>query len=297
MQIRQTGIVLFTEHYDRAVEFYETVLGLEVLERQNEVTVFAFGQGYLMVEKNGFAAASEKDRRQNPTVLRLDVSDFAISVNRLRNQNIEVRVDAYDWGRIAILVDTEGNRIELKDASFPHRVPTLVGASLTLREPHESDIPGWYLRATDAESALLAGDSIPGSIEEGAAWLEGLRRRFAEGRALRWAIVPGEEPSIGTVGLTLADDPGGAELSIVLARSHWGCGLGSAAVGLVLDYAFQTLGLAAVDAEVLETNTACIRLLERQRFALVDTFTEQLPSDPRPVEVCRYRLTSVNRRV
>jgi len=286
-------VILFTEHYHRAVEFYETVLALEVRDRQEDLTVFAFGQSYLMVEKNGFASAAEKDRRQNPTVLRLDVLDFGPTVVQLRERNTDVQAHVHPWGRIAVLVDPEGNRIEIKDASgFPRQVPTLVGASMTLREPNESDLPGWYLRAIDVESAQLAGDPIPASRDEGEKWLAGLRRRFAEGRGLRWAIVPGAETSVGTVGLTLSDDPGGAELSVVLARSHWGRGLGRTAVGLVLDYGFQTLGLAWVEAEVLQINLACRRLLEHHGFSLVDTFTEQLASDPHPVEVCRYRLGS-----
>jgi ribosomal-protein-alanine N-acetyltransferase len=68
---------------------------------------------------------------------------------------------------------------------FPDAVPELFGDSVTLRELTEDDIPSWYERATDAESAWLAGDPIPGSIEMGAQWLERNRERFRQQTGIR----------------------------------------------------------------------------------------------------------------
>jgi len=87
MKIAESGIILFSEHYEAAVAFYRDSLGLPVRERQ-----------------------------ANPTVLRLDVADFDATVTALRQKNILVSVDAFTWGKIGSLMDSEGNRIELKDA-------------------------------------------------------------------------------------------------------------------------------------------------------------------------------------
>jgi hypothetical protein len=54
--------------------------------------------------------------------------------------------------------------------NFPATVPDLFAESLQLCELTEADIPAWFARATDVESADLAGDSIPESIEMGAVW-------------------------------------------------------------------------------------------------------------------------------
>ena len=116
MNIAESGIILFAEHYEAAVAFYGDSLGLPVRERQADLTVFAFGASYLMVERGGFASPTEKSRQANPTVLRLDLADFAAAVTALRQKNIVVSVEAFAWGTIASLLDSEGNRIELKDA-------------------------------------------------------------------------------------------------------------------------------------------------------------------------------------
>lgn len=103
------------EHYERAVGFYEKALGLPVIERKDALTVFGFGRSYLMVERNGFSSKQEKTREQSPVVLRLDVVDFDDSVAELLERGVGLTVKSYPWGRIAFFLDTEGNRIELKD--------------------------------------------------------------------------------------------------------------------------------------------------------------------------------------
>src|SRR5882724_512315 len=154
---------------------------------------------------------------------------------------------------------------------FPAVVPTLLGETFCLRELCEEDIPSWFERATDLESADLAGDPIPASLEMGQAWLQRHREQFQKKAGLRWAIVPAGSPhSVGTVGLTIG--PGGAtfaELGIVVARSWWGKRLGTVAARQVVHFAFTEIGLHEIRAEVLQRNRASIRLLEKSGFKLV----------------------------
>lgn len=162
-------------------------------------------------------------------------------------------------------------------------MPTLLGQTFSLRELCEEDIPSWFDRATDAESADLAGDPVPASIEMGVAWLQRHRDQFQQQAGLRWAIVPrGSAHSVGTVGLTMA---GGcmpsAELGIVVARAWWGKGLGSAAARRVVDFAFAEVGLTEIRAEVLRRNLASVRLLEKSGFSLV----REMPPTPEEPEV------------
>lgn len=174
---------------------------------------------------------------------------------------------------------------------FPDRLPELHDRAVHLRELNETDIPGWYLRATDIESAELAGDPVPTCLEMGRPWLQRQRDALRDKRALRWAIVPsGASESIGTIGLTLSA-PGSsmAELGIVIARAHWGRGLGTLAARLVLDHAFETLQWTEVGAEVLQRNLRSIRLLERSGFRLIRV---QPPTDAEPEVLLRYSLTA-----
>lgn len=161
---------------------------------------------------------------------------------------------------------------------FPDVVPTLIECGVCLRALTEEDIPAWFARATDVVSADLAGDSIPASIEAGIAWLEGHRERFRRKTAIRWAIArKGSAESVGTIGLTIASEKmRTAELGVVVGRSYWGEGIGTSAAHVVTRYAFNTLGLAGIQAEVLQRNVASVRLLEKVGFRLL----RALPTDP-----------------
>jgi [ribosomal protein S5]-alanine N-acetyltransferase len=166
-----------------------------------------------------------------------------------------------------------------KTLHFPDAVPALVGDVVYLRELTEDDVPAWFERASDPESAVLAGDPIPESIDMGFQWLQRHRERFRQQTGIRWAIVPnGSAASVGTIGLTItSEEERIAELGIVIGRASWGKGIGTAATRLVTDYAFGTLGLAELRAEVLQRNLASRRLLEKAGFHLL----RAIPGDPR----------------
>lgn len=71
------------------------------------------------------AVTREKNRRQNPTVLRFDVSSLDEAVSTLEKNDvyfIEKRL-AFDWGTIAVLLDPDGNRIEIGEIN-DGRVPS-----------------------------------------------------------------------------------------------------------------------------------------------------------------------------
>ena len=113
--MRESGIILFTEHYERAVEFYTERMGLPLRERGKGLSVLDFGGSYLMIEEHGVSSAEEKTRGQNPTVLRLNVNDFDETVQELQGRGVDVKVLSFDWGTIGVIIDPEGNRIEIKD--------------------------------------------------------------------------------------------------------------------------------------------------------------------------------------
>ena len=161
---------------------------------------------------------------------------------------------------------------------FPDALPALFGDKVSLRELTEDDVPAWFARASDPESAVLAGDPIPESVEMGVQWLQRHRERFRQQAGIRWAIVPkGSTESVGTIGLTITSKAERrAELGIVIGRASWGKGIGTSAAQLVTGYAFSTLGLAEIQAEVLQRNLASRRLLEKLGFHLLRT----IPGDP-----------------
>lgn len=115
MNIKETGFILFLEDYDKNVNFYTDKLGLRIRERKEGLTKLDFGSGYLMIEGNGVSSYTEKNRSQNPTVIRMEVDDFKETINELENREISIEVYEFNWGTIGVIIDPEGNRIEIKN--------------------------------------------------------------------------------------------------------------------------------------------------------------------------------------
>ncbi|HYD61687.1 MAG TPA: GNAT family N-acetyltransferase [Noviherbaspirillum sp.] len=175
---------------------------------------------------------------------------------------------------------------------FPDALPELFGDLVYLRELTEDDVPAWYERATDPESAALAGDPIPESIEMGFQWLQRHRERFRQQSGIRWAIVPkGSTQSVGSIGLTIISrEERTAELGIVIGRAYWGKGLGTSSARLVVRFAFDTLDLAEIRAELLQSNHASRRLLEKLGFRFLCSIPDFEQSDTGTVEGYAYVL-------
>lgn len=72
-----------------------------------------------------------------------------------------------------------------------------------------------------------------------------------------------------------ATDAKAAALGFVLARAHWGCGLGSEAAHEVLRYAFETLALERVTAEAAARNVASRRILAKLGFKHIESFIDE----------------------
>ena len=180
-----------------------------------------------------------------------------------------------------------------RQLSFPDAVPNLDGELVYLREITEEDIPAWYARATDAESAALAGDPIPESIELGNKWLARIRDGFHEQTNIRWAIVlKGAKQSIGSIGFAInSKEDGFAELGAVIGRSFWSNGIGTSAAKVVIEYGFGGLGLTQIRAELLQSNGASIRVLEKLGFQRAGIIPDFEQSDARSEDGYLYVLT------
>ncbi len=115
MKIVETGFILFLEKYEENVKFYTDKLGLNIRERKEGLSKLEFGGSYLMIEDNGKASVTEKTRAQNPTVIRIEVQDFDETIEEFEKRGICIQVHKFNWGTIGVIIDPEGNRIEIKD--------------------------------------------------------------------------------------------------------------------------------------------------------------------------------------
>lgn len=93
---------------------------------------------------------------------------------------------------------------------------------------------------------------------------------FEEGTAFRFYIIPAEQPGkiIGSIGLNnvVWGAFRSAFLGYKLDRDFVNRGYMSAAVQLLVKYAFEELGLHRIEATVMPKSKASLRVLEKNHF-------------------------------
>lgn len=115
MKLRESGLILFCQNYEIVLNFYTEKIGLPIREQKSGLAVLEFGGSYLMIEDNGIASDLPKTSAQNPIVIRFNVDDFENTVDEMKNRDVDVDVHSFNWGKIGVIIDPEGNRIEIKD--------------------------------------------------------------------------------------------------------------------------------------------------------------------------------------
>ena len=118
MNFTMPGIILRTQNYEDCVEFYGSVLELEILheiDREDErLTTFSLGGTYLMIETGGVASEVAKTVTQNPTKFRFNVSDVSATSKLLQGKGVDVSVETHSWGTTAEFTDPDGNLCALR---------------------------------------------------------------------------------------------------------------------------------------------------------------------------------------
>ena len=81
-----------------------------------------------------------------------------------------------------------------------------------------------------------------------------------------------------------------AELGIILKKDYRKKGYAKEALNLVLEYAFNKMNLHRVEAEVIEYNTASLKLVEKFGFVLEGRLREAKYSGGKYWDILRYGL-------
>ncbi len=143
----------------------------------------------------------------------------------------------------------------------------LRGETVRLRPVEEGDLPLYvrWFNDPDVQHWLYASERAEETLES-------QRERFEENRRdaawVEWCIENVDGRGIGCVGLVRIDEThADAELYIFIGgKERWGRGYGSDAVGRVLRYAFDELGLRRVELTTDEDNLRGIRCFEKCGF-------------------------------
>ena len=147
-------------------------------------------------------------------------------------------------------------------------LPPLHGARVRLRAWRADDVPALFALQSDPLGMRFWSYPPLTQLDQAQAVFERNDRGARAGDCLPWAVTQaGADRLIGTCTLFALDRAHRrALLGYALSREHWGNGYAQEAVRLSLEFAFATLRLHRVEADVDPRNVASVRLLERLGF-------------------------------
>jgi ribosomal-protein-alanine N-acetyltransferase len=136
-----------------------------------------------------------------------------------------------------------------------HRLPTLVGRSVRLRELRKSDAPALFahLSTEDVARFISPPPNDIATFERFVAWT--VRQREAATYVCFAVTLRDDDRPIGLFQIRdLADGFSTAEWGFALASSYWGTGVFVESAELVLAFAFETLGVHRLEARASVQN-------------------------------------------
>ncbi len=157
---------------------------------------------------------------------------------------------------------------QTKTSNPPTGIPELTGRRVVLRGFREDDLDDFYVVHSDP--AVMRYWSFPAwtDISQATDYFASARSGRDPERLLCWAATLADtDRLIGGVTLfAINHAQQRAEIGYVLGSAHWGLGYAQEALSLVLDFAFDTLGLRRIEADIDPRNASSRNLAERLGF-------------------------------
>jgi len=157
----------------------------------------------------------------------------------------------------------------------------LVAETVRLRPVQESDLPHFQRWLADDElRRWMGGLPAQPTLEEEYEWYF---RRREDPDSVLWAIETADGELLGTTELRLSLENRRGEVGIgIFDRENWGKGYGTAAMLLVLEYAFEDLELNRVELTTDQDNARAIRSYEKCGFVREGVLRAYRVIDGRP---------------
>ncbi len=157
-------------------------------------------------------------------------------------------------------------------------IPRLLNTrDLQLRPSNATDAEGMFAMLSDRESMKYWCDKPLNDLEAAVEVLNRDLESDAKGNSLCWAVTfKGQDRMIGKCILfQFSQDRHRAEIGYILNRDYWRQGFMHQALAAVIDFAFDTLNLHRIEADVDPQNAGSIGILEKLGFRREGLFRER----------------------
>jgi ribosomal-protein-alanine N-acetyltransferase len=147
---------------------------------------------------------------------------------------------------------------------------------LNLRFLTSADVAAMFQLFSDPDAVRYWSCAAWQDMAEASSYVEQTLQSYAEGSALRWAMLTADGELVGVVTLYHFDRRNyRCDIGYMLARPYWGQRYMQEALRAVLDYGFGSLGLHRIEADIHPDNSASVRLLQGLQFRLEGQLRER----------------------
>lgn len=170
--------------------------------------------------------------------------------------------------------------------------PRLETERLVLREIVPADAEDLFRIFSDEETMRYWSCRPYASVDQARRLIEDMSEATRGGAGIHWAItLRGAERLIGKCGYNeWRKTHRRSDIGYIVAREHWGKGIISEALGVMLDYGFDHMNLHSVEAGVTPGNDASTRMLQRLGFRLEGHLRENFLTEDGFVDSLIYSL-------
>lgn len=155
--------------------------------------------------------------------------------------------------------------------------PEIETARLKLRCLAENDAASIYAVRSDFEVTKYNSGAAYTDISQAVGLISRSIDGFQNKRSLYWALLLKESGEVvGQLGYNCWDQENhSADVGFDLRRDYWGKGIMKEALGAIISFGLQNMGLNRIGAQVSTYNDNCVHLLESLGFKHEGTMREQ----------------------
>lgn len=145
---------------------------------------------------------------------------------------------------------------------------SLGGKNIRFKELSINDTQDIHNFASDEDVSRFIGWNLMHTLNETRDHVESMIKREAAGTHLYSSIVlKSTQTIIGTAMIfNFNQEANNAEIGYVFHKNYWGKGYGTECVGLMSDFAFNSLSLHKLHAIVVDANIGSARILEKNGY-------------------------------
>ena len=146
--------------------------------------------------------------------------------------------------------------------------PVLTTPRLVLREMTVEDAADFFVFASDPEGQKYDSDPPLGQLAEALQIIEENHQRFLAKKSINWGITLVEEQRvIGNIGFYFYhQEYYKVDLGYTVARPYWRKGVATEALGAVVKFAFETIGVHRINVDTRMDNLASLGLMRAAGF-------------------------------